>query len=70
VSLQRRITKTPSGDHFSYLPAIDCAAGEAGSPTINLVAWGWTEARARAFGQWLGQQLGVEFREEAANEAG
>jgi hypothetical protein len=70
VSLQRRITKTPSGDYYSYLPAIDCAAGEAGSPTINLVAWGWTEARARAFGQWLGQQLGVEFREEAANEAG
>jgi hypothetical protein len=62
VSLQRRTTKTPSGDYFSYLPAIDRAGDESGSPTIKLVTWGWTEAKARAFGQWLSEQLGVEFK--------
>ena len=60
VSLERRITKTPSGDYFSYLPAIDRAGNEPG--TIKLVTWGWTEAKACAFGQWLSEQLGVEFK--------
>ena len=62
VSLQRRITKTPSGDYFSYLPAIDRVGNESGSPRIKLITWGWTEAKARAFGQWLSEQLGVEFK--------
>jgi hypothetical protein len=62
VSLQRRITKTPSGDHFSYLPAIDRAGNEADAQPIRLVASGWTEAKASAFGHWLSDQLGVEFK--------
>jgi hypothetical protein len=62
VSLQCRITKTPSGDYFSYLPAINRVANEPELPTIRLVTWGWTEAKARAFGQWLSGQLGVEFK--------
>ncbi len=62
VSLQCRVTKTPSGDYFTYLPAIDRVAGESVTPTIDLLRWGWTEAKARAFGQWLSEQLGVELR--------
>jgi hypothetical protein len=62
VSLQCRIAKTPSGDYFSYLPAIDRVTGATGSLTVNLVTWGWTETKARAFGHWLSEQLGVEFR--------
>jgi hypothetical protein len=61
VSLQRRVAKTPSGDYFSYLPVIDRVVNEPGSPAIKLVTWGWTESKARAFGQWLSEQLGVEF---------
>jgi hypothetical protein len=63
VSLQRRVTKTPSGDYFSYWPAIDRLDPESGSPAIKLGRWGWTEARASAFGKWLSGQLGVEFKE-------
>jgi hypothetical protein len=62
VSLQRRIAKTPSGEYFSYLPAIDRVTSATGSPTVNLVTLGWTETKARAFGRWLSEQLGVEFR--------
>jgi uncharacterized membrane protein len=62
VSLQRRITKTPSGDYVSYLPAIDRAGGESGSPTIKLTTRGWTHDKAWAFGEWLGEELGVEFK--------
>ncbi len=62
VSLQCRITKTPSGDYFSYLPAIDCIGSQDGSPTLKLITWGWTEPKARAFGRWLSGQLGVEFK--------
>jgi hypothetical protein len=62
ISLQRRIAKTPSGDYFSYLPAIDRVSNESESPRIRLVTWGWTEAKACAFGQWLSGQLGVEFK--------
>jgi hypothetical protein len=62
VSLQRRITKNPSGYYFSYLPAIDCAGRDGGFPTIKLVRWGWSEAKARAFAQWLSEQLAVEFK--------
>jgi hypothetical protein len=62
VSLERLIAKTPSGDYFSFLPALDCVPGHSGSPTVKLVTWGWTEGKARAFGQWLSEQLGVEFR--------
>ncbi len=62
VSVRRRTTKTPSGDYFSYLPMIDCVAADPASPSVNLISWGWTEAKARSFGLWLSEQLGVEFR--------
>jgi hypothetical protein len=62
VSLERTTTKTPSGDYFSYLPAIDRGGRESGSPAIKLTTWGWTHDKAWAFGQWLGEQLGVEFK--------
>jgi hypothetical protein len=62
VSLQCRITKTPSGDYHSYLPAIDCVANESECSSIKLTSWGWPEAKASAFCQWLGEQLGVEFK--------
>jgi hypothetical protein len=62
VSLQRRVTKTPSGEYFSYLPAIDRTGDVPGSPAIKLVTWGWTEAKASAFGKWLSGQLEVEFK--------
>ena len=29
---------------------------------MKLVTWGWSETRARAFSQWLSQQLQVEFK--------
>jgi hypothetical protein len=62
ICLQRRITRNPSGNYFSYLPALDCAGQGAGSPVIRLVTWGWTEAKGRAFAEWLSEQLGVEFK--------
>ncbi|HEX4120032.1 MAG TPA: hypothetical protein VH619_05330 [Verrucomicrobiae bacterium] len=62
VCLQRRVTRNPSGNYFSYLPAVDCTGPASGSPAIKLVTWGWTEAKARPFAQWLSEQLGVEFK--------
>ena len=59
VCLERRTTRTPSGNYFSYVPAID-RGGPAGG-AIKLVRWGWTEAKARAFAQWLSEQLGVRI---------
>jgi hypothetical protein len=62
VSMRRLTTKTPSGYYFSYLPVIDCVAEDSVAPSVNLISWGWTEAKARSFGLWLSEQLGVEFR--------
>jgi hypothetical protein len=62
ICVERRATKNPSGYHFSYLPAIDHAGRDADVAKIKLVRWGWTEAKARAFAQWLSDQLGVEFK--------
>ncbi len=62
VSMQRRVNKSPSGTHFSYLPSLKSKGPTAGAGTLKLVTWGWTEARARSFTQWLGQELGVEFK--------
>jgi hypothetical protein len=62
VSVRRRTTKTPSGDYFSYSPVIDCIEEDSALPQVNLISWGWTEAKANSFGLWLSEQLGVEFR--------
>jgi hypothetical protein len=62
VSLQRRASKGPSGTHFSFLPALNHNGPEAQSRPMKLITWGWTEAKARAFSQWLSQELGVEFK--------
>ncbi len=69
VSMQRRVNTNPSGTHFSYLPALQRQGGAAEPHSMKLISWGWSEQRARAFSQWLSQELGVEFKgveEEAA----
>lgn len=62
VSMQRRIRKSPGGTHFSYLPALNRNGSSAEYRSMKLVSWGWSEERARAFSQWLSQELGVEFK--------
>jgi hypothetical protein len=62
VCVERRTTKNLSGNHFSYVPTIDRAGAGIGGSQVKLVRWGWTEGKARAFAQWLGEQLGVEFK--------
>ena len=62
VSLQRRVSKSPSGTHFSFLPALHHNGSETDSQPLKLVSWGWSEEKARAFSQWLSQELGVEFK--------
>jgi hypothetical protein len=62
VSMHRRVSHSPSGQYFSYVPALDRAAVNAQPQSLYLVNWGWTEAKARAFAGWLSQELGVRFR--------
>jgi len=62
VSMQRRVSKSPSGTHFSYLPALNRDGLQTDSQSIKLISWGWSEEKARAFSQWLSQELGVEFK--------
>jgi hypothetical protein len=62
VSMQRRVSKNPSGTHFTYLPAVWRAGSSGDRRSLPLVTWGWSEQKARAFGQWLSQELGVEFK--------
>jgi len=62
VSMRRRVSNSPSGQHFSYVPALDRAAPNAEAQSLLLVKWGWTEGKARAFAQWISQQLGVPFK--------
>lgn len=61
VSMHRRVSHSPSGQYFSYVPALDRAALNAQPQSLHLVNWGWTEGKARAFAGWLSQQLGVRF---------
>jgi len=70
VSLQRRITKGPSGTHLSFLPAINRCGPRTESQPLKLVTWGWSLERAEAFTKWLSQELDVEFKgiEEELNE--
>jgi hypothetical protein len=62
VSLLERVSKNPSGNHFSYVPALERAAPNAEAQPIKLVSMGWSEARALAFSHWLSQQLQVRFK--------
>lgn len=62
VSLQRRMAKSPSGMHFSYLPVLKRNGGSSQSRAMKLVNWGWSRERAEAFSQWLSKELGVEFK--------
>jgi len=61
VSMHRRISHSPSGQHFSYVPALDRVGLNAQPQSLQLINWGWTEGKARVFGGWLSQQLGVRF---------
>jgi len=73
VSLRRRVSKTPSGNYVSYVPALDRAAPGSAPQPIELVTWGWTEGKARGFAEWLGGQLGVRCKgieEESETAAG
>jgi hypothetical protein len=62
VSMQRRVSKSPSGTHFSYLPALNRSPLDAESQSIKLITLGWSEEKAQAFSQWLSLELGVEFK--------
>jgi len=68
VAISRRVSKMPSGNHFSYVPTLTLAGGG----TAALVNFGWTQRRAVAFGQWLSDLLHAEFQgvsDEAASTA-
>jgi len=62
VSVQRRVSRSPSGTHFSYLPALSCGGLDAESQSVKLITLGWSREKAQAFSQWLSQELGVEFK--------
>ena len=62
VSMQRRVSKSPSGTHFSYLPALNRGGLTADRESLKLITWGWSEAKARAFSEWLSRELNVEFK--------
>jgi hypothetical protein len=62
VSMHRRVSHGPSGQHFSYVPGLDCASPTAEPQFLDLVNWGWTEGKASAFADWFSQQLGVPFK--------
>jgi hypothetical protein len=62
VTMYRRVSHSPSGHYFSYVPALERATLNAPTESLQLVNWGWTEKKARAFADWLSQQLGVGFK--------
>ena len=62
VSIHRRVSNSPSGQHFSFVPALDRAAPGAGTQSLALVNLGWKEGKARAFAGWLSQELGVPLK--------
>jgi hypothetical protein len=62
VSMQRRVSKGPSGTHFSYLPALNSIGPDAQSRCLALTTLGWSEEKAQSFSRWLSEELGVEFR--------
>jgi hypothetical protein len=62
VSMHRRISHSPSGEHFSYVPALDCVSPNAQPQFLPLVNWGWSEGKASAFAGWFSKELGVPFK--------
>ena len=62
VSVLRRVSKSPSGSHFSYLPALSRSGLDAESQSLKLISLGWSQEKAQAFSQWLSQELGVQFK--------
>jgi hypothetical protein len=62
VSVQKRVSKSPSGMHFSYVPALNRNGLDAESQPIQLITLGWSEEKAQAFSRWLSQELGVQFK--------
>jgi hypothetical protein len=62
VSIHRRVSKGPSGLLYTYLPALIRNASGAGFQSIKLVGLGWSQEKAGAFGKWLSDELGVEFK--------
>jgi hypothetical protein len=62
VSMQRRVSKSPSGTHFSYLPALSRSGLDAEPRSMPLITLGWSGEKAQAFSQWLSRELGVEFK--------
>jgi hypothetical protein len=62
VAMHRRVSNSPSGQYFSYVPALDRAAAGSETQSLELVNWGWQEGKARAFAGWLSQELGVPFK--------
>lgn len=62
VSMRRRVSRSPSGEYFSYVPALERAAQNARPESMELVNWGWTEEKARALAAWLSQELGIPFK--------
>jgi len=62
VSVQRRVTRNPSGTHFSYVPAVQRNGRLRDRESLKLITWGWSEQRARSFGQWLSRELDVDFK--------
>jgi hypothetical protein len=61
VSLQKRVTHTRSGSYESYVPSLHCERNDLSLHDAPLAGWGWNEEKARAFGLWLSQRLGIEF---------
>jgi hypothetical protein len=62
VAMRRRVSNSPSGQYFSYVPALERVAPGAQTQSLDLVNWGWKEGKARAFAAWLSHELGVPFR--------
>jgi hypothetical protein len=62
VSLQRRVSRLASGSYYSYLPALCLMDANGVRRRELLFPWGWTEEKARSFSQWLGGELGREFK--------
>jgi hypothetical protein len=61
VCVQRRVSRLASGSYYSYLPALRRNDSVGSRPEL-LSPWGWTEQRALAFAEWLGQQTELEFK--------
>ncbi len=67
VALHRLGSQSPSGEHFSYVPALECGTAKTGARSLLLANWGWTEGKASAFATWISQQLRVPFHGQATS---